>query len=189
MAGGGVVLERLARRLQLIVARGILKLIDDSAGIQIVQGSFLDGEVRSGLERFQRYGFTSVPLPETEFVAIFPAGSRSVGFAVSDDERAVRKKNLAEGEVAVYHRDGVTFVLLKTGEIQIKAGTKISLEAPTVEITASVAASITAPAIALNGTTSVVITTPLLDPQGKGDYKAHKHTGVQSGGSQTGGVA
>lgn len=181
-------LERLGRRLSLVVARGILKLVKDSTGLQIVQIGVLDGEVRSELERFQNYGFTSHAAPGAECVAVFPGGSRAVGYVLAVDDRGVRKKSLAEGEVAVYHRDGVTFVLLKNGEMQIKAGTKITLEAPTIDITASTALNLTAPAIALNGSTSVLVTTPLFNPQAKGDYKAHTHGGVQTGGSQTAGV-
>lgn len=181
-------LERVARRVSLMVARGVLKLVKDSTGLQIVQIGALEGEVRSELERFQNYGFTSHPEPGAEAALVFPGGSRDVGYALAVDDRRYRKKSLAEGEVAVYHRDGVTFALFKSGEIQIKAGTKISFEAPTVEIVASVAASITAPAITLTGTTSVVVTTPLFNPQAKGDYKAHLHSGVQAGAANTGGV-
>lgn len=181
-------LDRIARRVSLMVARGVLKLVNDSGGLQVVQVGALDGEVRSQLERFQQYGFTSHPEPGAEVAVVFPGGSRDVGYALAVDDRRYRKKPLAEGEVAVYHRDGTTFVLLKSGEVQIKAATKITLEAPTIDVTASTALNLTAPAITLSGTTSVVVTTPLFNPQAKGDYKAHLHSGVQAGAANTGGV-
>ena len=53
----------LKRQVRLMVGRGIIHLVNDAAKEQEVQISLLDGEVKDGVERYQEYGFTSIPLP------------------------------------------------------------------------------------------------------------------------------
>lgn len=105
----------LARRVRLMVGRGVLALVNDALKMQSVQVQLLSGEVRD-MERFQDYGFTSVPHSGAEVLAAFIGGNRDHGVAIKVDDRRYRLKALANGEVAIYddlgqkvhlHRNGV----------------------------------------------------------------------------------
>ena len=56
----------LARKVQLLARRGIVKLIYDNPKMQELQLSIFDGEIRDRVERWQDYGFTSRPHPGAE---------------------------------------------------------------------------------------------------------------------------
>src|SRR3990167_10989877 len=91
-------LARVANRIRMLVARGIVRLVDDGAGIQIVQVSAMKGETRAQLERFQQYGYTSVPFPGAEAVVLFVGGDRAHGLVLSIDDRRYRLQSLEPGE-------------------------------------------------------------------------------------------
>jgi phage baseplate assembly protein V len=143
----GKTLEPLARRLRLIASRAVLSLISDGEALQTVQASLLADETRDGVERFQRYGLSSVPLPGCEAIFISLGGDRDHGVIVADDDRRYRPSSLAMGEVVVYtHEDagGAHRIHLKNGnEIHLIAGgssivltpDSISLNATNINVT------------------------------------------------------
>lgn len=92
----------LKRRVLLMIGRGVLKLIDDAGGIQHVQLVALEGETLDRVERFQEYGFTSVPHPGAEAVLAAAGGDRGHGLVVGVEDRRYRLVGLAGGEVAIY---------------------------------------------------------------------------------------
>lgn len=158
----------IARRVNLMVARGVLALVDDALKMQSVQVKLLEGEVRD-MERFQNYGFTSQPHPGAEVAAVFVGGNRDHGLVLAIDDRRYRVKALQAGEVAIYTDEGDSIIL--------KRGNLVEVTTETLKITAS---------------TKVEIDTPLLQVN-NGDIKAdtislknHKHGGVQAGAAQTG---
>lgn len=114
-------LRPLATRLANVVARAVVSLVDDSKQVQEAQISVLDGETRE-VERFQNYGFTSVPLPGSEAVVVFVGGRRDHGLAIVVDDRRYRIKNLESGEVAVYTDEGDSIVIRRGGTIELNAG-------------------------------------------------------------------
>lgn len=109
-------LAELRRRLSNLVARGVVTLVGDAAKLQTVQLTVLQGETRDLVERFQQYGFTSVPLAGAEAVALFVGGFRDHPLVTNVDDRRYRKTGLAGGEVALYNHQGV-YVLLKLGNV------------------------------------------------------------------------
>lgn len=128
-------LAPLRTRIANLVSRAVVELIKDSTGLQVMQVSALDGETREALERFQQYGFTSVPLGGAEAVVLFVGGRRDHGLVLSVDDRRYRKKSLEAGEVAIYTDEG-DYLLMSRGRIvEIQAGTKVRINAPIVEIT------------------------------------------------------
>jgi phage baseplate assembly protein V len=128
----------MSRRLGLTVSRAVLKLVNDASKLQGVQIALLDGEARATVERFQQYGFTGVPFPEAEALALAVGGSRSHMVVVAVDDRRYRMKGLQAGEVALYTDEG-DYVLLKRGRIvEVKAGTKLRVDAPDAEFTGNV---------------------------------------------------
>jgi len=143
------IMERVRNLMRDGVSRAVLTVVDDAGNMQRVQVSLLEDEVIDGVERFQDYGFTSVPDVGAEATVVFVGADRSHPIVVVADDRRVRKKGLKPGEVAVYHKNG-DFIHLKNGnEIEVKtktfnvncttatiaAGTEISLDTPLVTLT------------------------------------------------------
>lgn len=95
-------LDPVRRRVRLMITRAVLSAISDGAGIQMVQVKLLDSEVRDGVERFQNYGYTSVPKAGAEGVMACVSGNRDHGVVIVMDDRRYRLKGLQSGEVAMY---------------------------------------------------------------------------------------
>ncbi len=134
----------LMNRLQMMVARVVLTRVDDGPGVQAVQASGLADELVEA-ERFQNYGFTAVPLPGAEAVAVFCGGLRSHGMVIAVEDRRYRLKGLKPGEVAVYDDQGQSFVLTGEGirivtakSIEIEAGEHFRVTAPDIELIGNV---------------------------------------------------
>ena len=113
-------------------------------------------------------------------------GNRNHLIAVRVDDGRYRKKNLAAGEVSMYNKDG-DYILFKNGRIiEVVAGTKLKVTAPTVEIVASSTVTITSPSVTMSGNLTVSGT---IDggtvKQGSVVLGTHKHGGVTAGGSLT----
>lgn len=119
-------LAPVRRRLSLIVTRAVLTLVNDSPQLQEAQARLLAGEVMDGLERFQQYGFTSVPHPGAEAITLSPCGHRSNTVIIAVDDRRYRLKGLTGGEVALYtdenqDADGCRIVLKRGNRVEIQA--------------------------------------------------------------------
>lgn len=109
-------LAKLSRRIRMGITRAVLKLVNDKTGIQTAQISLFQNETKSNIERMQEYGFSSVPLPDCEGVAVFVGGTRDHGVIVATDDSRYRIKNQSPGEVAIYTDEGSS-IKLKRGKI------------------------------------------------------------------------
>ncbi|WP_303674774.1 phage baseplate assembly protein V [Vampirovibrio chlorellavorus] len=118
---------KMKRRIFNMLARGVVKLIDDAGGYQLIQSDLLAGETRSGIERMQQYGFTGHPPAGSEALVVFMNGDRSHGVVMAVEHREFRKRNLAEGDVAVYTQKG--------NFAHFKADGEVILETPENNIT------------------------------------------------------
>lgn len=125
----GRLLRPLQNRVANLLARAVLRRVDDSQDLQQLQVDALDGETRDAVERFQQYGFTSVPEDGAEAAVLFVGGHRDHGIAVAVDDRRHRLKGLASGEVALYHKDGARVLLKANGSIEVtpKSGQDVVL--------------------------------------------------------------
>jgi phage baseplate assembly protein V len=121
--------------LRLLISRAIVRLISDTTKLQTVQVSLLADEARAGVERFQDYGFTSVPLEGAEAIAASISGSRSNLVVLAIDDRRHRKTGMAPGEVAIYTDEGDYVVLRRGRIIEIKAGGEVIIDAPQARCT------------------------------------------------------
>jgi phage baseplate assembly protein V len=115
-------LRPLKTRIANAIARAVVNVVSDGGKLQVVQLGLLEGEVRDDCERFQEYGFTSVPLPGAEAVVVFPGGDRGHPLVVAVDDRRHRPRDGQPGEVAIYHKDGATVFLKDGGDIEIVPG-------------------------------------------------------------------
>jgi phage baseplate assembly protein V len=97
------VIAPLARRVRLMIARGIVELVTDTTKAQTVQVSLLADEVHSDVERWESYGMTSVPVSGAEALFLSLAGDRSHGAIVCVMDRRTRPAGqLAEGDVGLW---------------------------------------------------------------------------------------
>jgi phage baseplate assembly protein V len=115
------IVTSLKLKINSILSRAVVSRVDDSSELQELQLDILAGETRSGLERFQNYGFSSVPLSGSEAVALFVGGHRDHGLVVAVDDRRYRPTGLEAGEVAVYHHGGAQILLKNDGSVEINA--------------------------------------------------------------------
>lgn len=138
-------LHALVRRVRLTIGRALVRLVNDGSGIQTAQVSLMGNETRDKLERFQEYGFTSVPKAGAEAAVVFVGGCRDHGIIVAIDDRRVRLKGLAEGEVAIYTDEGDSIILkrgnnieINTATLTVKASDKVRMETPLLEVTGDI---------------------------------------------------
>lgn len=132
-------LAPLVRRLRLLTGRCIIRLVDDARLEQEVQVGLLAGETGRA-ERYQHYGFTSVPLPGCEGIHLAIGGNRDHLVTVADGDRRHRLRDLEPGEVALYTDEGDSVIMrrgniveINTRTLRVNAATKIELLTPQVE--------------------------------------------------------
>jgi phage baseplate assembly protein V len=125
-------LRPLATRIANTVARAVVRFVDDSKKMQLVQlGVLADepvaGASGSGCEHFQPYGFFSVPHPGAEAAVIFPNGDRTHPLVIAVTDRRYRPTGGKTGEVGLRTDEGDeirlardhAMVLTTTGQIQL----------------------------------------------------------------------
>lgn len=152
-------IQPYARRIRLTVSRGIVRLVNDALKLQEVQIALLADETRDGVERFQNYGLTSVPLSGAEGVFLSVGGSRDHGIVIAIDDRRYRLKGLQPGEVALYDDQGQV--------IKLKRGKAIEITGcDTLTAICAVSVTVTAPLVTIEASTKVLLTTPLLEVSG-----------------------
>lgn len=123
----------LKRRVMLMVGRAVVAAVTDSPAMQELQLALFQGELVNRAERFQNYGFTSVPFPGAEAAVVFISGNRDHPLVLACDDRRYRVKGLANGEVAIYTdedqaEDGCRIVLRRGNVIEIQ-GKNINVRA------------------------------------------------------------
>lgn len=144
------IMERVRQLMRDGVARAVLNVVDDEGNMQRVQISLLEDEVIDDVERFQDYGFTSVPEEGAEATVVFVGADRSHPIVVVADDRRVRKKGLKPGEVAVYHKNGDFIYLKNEKEIEIKT-TTFKVNCTTATIVAESEVKLDSPLVTLTG--------------------------------------
>lgn len=188
-------LRELARKARLAVGLALIKRSYDAPGIQRLQLSLLKGEVREEVNRYQDYGFSSHARAGASAVAVAVGGSRNhLAILVADDAR-YRKRDLAEGEVAIYHWEG-DYILFRNGrEIEVVAGARVRVTAPEVIIAANTRVQLETPTVEMTGDLSVAGNVTVQGTVEGSDVRTqsgislgtHRHPGVMSGSAITGG--
>lgn len=112
----------LGRRLRLMVDRALVRIVTDSLGRQNLQVQSLADETDDDVERFQNYGFSSVPPRGSEAIVVAVGGRRGGLVAIAVEDKGSRPRDGEEGDVILYHQEGHVIVLKKDGlaEIRVK---------------------------------------------------------------------
>jgi phage baseplate assembly protein V len=110
----------------LALTRGTLTRADDTPQMQVVDLRGIHQEELGSVERFQDYGFTSVPKPgddsgEAELIIAFIQGNRSHPVVIRVDDRRYRLKGLQPGESTHYDDQGQQIYISRSG-IQVLGG-------------------------------------------------------------------
>lgn len=144
-------MRKLLQRIFGLVLRGVIRNAIDSGDLQVVQIGALADETHDDIERFQEYGFSSVPLDGAEAVMVCVAGRRDGAMVIAVDDRRYRLKGLTKGEVAIYTDQNDRIVIKRDGTIEVHASTKVEITAPSVTMSGDLTVDGT-----ITGTTDVV---------------------------------
>jgi phage baseplate assembly protein V len=130
------IVEPVMQRVLNMFCRGVVQLVNDAGGLQIIQATYLEGEVHEA-ERLGHFGFSSSPPPGSEVFAAFIGGNRDHPIIIGVEHQASRIKSLKAGESCVY-TSGDNFIHLKTdpaGNIIVSAlSGNVRIEGKHVEI-------------------------------------------------------
>jgi phage baseplate assembly protein V len=164
------VLTPVLRRLDNMLARGVLRGTRDAGGVQNMQVGLLEGETADKVERVQVYGLSSVPPNGGDCVVAFLQGNRDHGMILSVNDRASRPRNLGIGEVVLYNDKNVKVHLDTDGTVTM------TTENATVKMTKDGDVSIEgAKTVALKGTDGITIESPKIDIKGDIELDGNLH--------------
>lgn len=129
--------SRLLARVSALVWRATVRKVDDGPKLQVLRVNLGGPDDCPAVERFQQYGFTSVPLSGAEAILVFPGGVPEHPIAVAVDDRNQRPTGLAAGDVAVYTSGGARVLLRASdGAVVIDAPGAFEVNADSVRLAA-----------------------------------------------------
>ena len=152
---GGQDLRSVIDRGLLAVGRGVLRLVQEATGTQLVQVEALKNEVLDLAEHMQPYGYASHPLPGAEAVVLANGGSRNHPLIVIIADRRYRP-SLQAGET-ILHDDQGQVIHIARDKILIRTDKTVRVEAQRVEIVAAETARIEAQTVEIHGSDHVRI--------------------------------
>lgn len=184
----------LSSRVRNMLARAVIKAVQDDKKLQTMTLSILAGELKSGIEHYQDYGLQSVPLPGMEALVSFVGGNRNNGVIIAVGDRQYRLKDLKGGEVALYSDEGDYIILKRKNNIEFHtkhlkmfveedyqvqakkiimvAEDSYSVQTKTANIRAETSFDIDTDKASVKASSSAVFDTPILS--GTGDIKDKK---------------
>lgn len=112
-------LNPLKIRIANLISRAVVQRVDDGKKLQELQIGVLAGEDLDEAERFQQYGFSSVPLEGAEAVSLFPNGDRGHPLVIAVDDRRHRPTGGQPGEVTIYSHTGAFARFMDSGDIEV----------------------------------------------------------------------
>jgi len=119
-------LDRTARRVMSALAQGLVKVVNDSAGIQFMQVKFNPLQTIDNLPRCAEYGFTSNPPEDSDAIVAFAGGDRSNGVVIATGNAKFRMNRLETGEVAIHDNRGQYVYLTEAGIVVDGGGNPIT---------------------------------------------------------------
>lgn len=140
-------IERLYRRVLMVVGRGRIKTGRDDGPAQMLQVRLGPLETIDNLPRLSEYGFNSMPPVDTDAIVLFSGGNRSDGVIIATGSQTYRMRSLQTGEVAISDDQGQSVYLTRTGivingagfPIQVTNAPSVTLDTPQVHMTGNLA--------------------------------------------------
>ncbi len=149
-------MQRLARRLQLLVGVGRATLVNDSGAVQMLQLKLGALELRDRTPRLAEYGFTSNPPSGADAALLFVGGDRSNGVVIATGHQTYRLKALASGDAAIYDSRGQSVWLTPQGIVINGAGLPLTVnDTPIVTVNASTQINLQTPKVSCSGDLAV----------------------------------
>jgi len=122
-----VMLRPIARRVQAMIVRAVVVDVVEDIQRQAVQILCDDNEGGDNIERFQQYGFSSVPPQGSEAIIAALKGNLAQRVALAVEKKELRPKG-DPLDVFLYHAEGHSIRLTKSGKCFISV-TDATLEA------------------------------------------------------------
>lgn len=132
-------IERLQRRVLMMIGRGPITATDDSGAVQTAQVQLSGLETRDRTPVLYHYGFTSNPIPGARGVVAFVGGDRSNGVVIATGDQRFRMTGLQSGEVALYTDEGDRIHFQRGRIARIVAGTRLVIDSPLTVFTGAIA--------------------------------------------------
>lgn len=114
-------LEDVKRSLRLIIGKCLLSAVKQGAKGHESEIILLGSERHGGVRLMQHYGFASLPVADSEAIAVFVGGSRDNGVIVAEQGDAGEIPHLESGEVALFSKFGQKIVLKNDGSVSVNA--------------------------------------------------------------------
>src|SRR5471032_3668566 len=121
-------IERLYRRVMLVVWRGRIKTGSDTEAVQQQQVRLGPFETFDNIPRLSEYGFNSMPPPDSDAVLIFVGGNRVDGVIIATGNQTYRMRSLNPGEVSISDNLGQSVYLTQAGIVINGAGLPMLIE-------------------------------------------------------------
>lgn len=117
------VLSPITNRIQLMISKCKLNIVDDTSNTQTGQIEAFHNEIHNDAQVWQQFGITSVPPSGSEAIALFLGGERKNPIVISTENKALRVRNLKSGEVCLYSSGKSKITLKEDDSIEIYSET------------------------------------------------------------------
>lgn len=144
----------ISNRIRMMLARAVIKAVNDNTNVQQMMVSLLVGEIRDGVERFSNYGFDACPLPGMEAFVGFIGGDRGNPVVISVADRQFRIKGKQSGEVVIYTDEGDTIFLKRGHNIEVNTET-LTMNAKNIILNASEGVQVNTPLTKISENTEI----------------------------------
>jgi len=118
--------KQVGARLQNIVTRGKVLSANQSGARGKIKIQASNGEIFEA-EEVQLYGFSSYAPAGSEVVLVSRGGNRDSSLVLASNQGAIRPRDLASGEVAIFAGDNVVLKLRNNGNLEATLS-KIKIE-------------------------------------------------------------
>ncbi len=162
-------IERLFRRVQMMLGRGRVTHVDDTGPVQIMQATMTGLETADNRLRVAEFGFTSNPPVGSDVLALHVAGDRGSAAVIATSHQESRPRGLQPGESILYSQDGKQVYMTASGGIVVEAkwqdvtvnnAATVTINAQNVVVNASSNVSVSAQgSVEISGSAGVSITT------------------------------
>lgn len=130
-------IDRLYRRIMMMVAPVKITATDDSGPIHRVQVRVTPSETIDNVATMQIYGLASHQPIGTDATAVFVGGQRSNVVIIATGNQQFRLRNLARGEVALYTDEGDKLVFKRGKVVELTCGEHVHITTKLCTVTAS----------------------------------------------------